>query len=355
MKSDLHIGIAGGGLLGRLCAWRLSLLGHRITLIEAGSLERPAGACWTAAGMISPLSEVVATEREVYDMGLQSLAIWPKWIAELETSQGRNMHYRQAGSVVVAHPLDEAELRQFHQDLRSKLGESSEVELLDASGIQRLEPDLAGHFQQGLYLKSEADINNRRLLGALLDELRKNGVTLREHCKAERCEPYRIHHAAGAEEFDLVLDTRGLGAKEALPGLRGVRGEVLIVETPEVRLQRPVRMLHPRYKLYAVPKPNGQIVIGATEIESEDMSPISLQSCMELSSALYALNPAFAEARIVETSINCRPALMDNLPRVESSPGLLRANGLHRHGYLLSPVVVTEVLSKISQLQRDVA
>ncbi|MCP5349539.1 MAG: glycine oxidase ThiO [Oceanospirillaceae bacterium] len=355
MKSDLRIGIAGGGLLGRLCAWRLSLQGHHISLFEASSLERPAGACWTAAGMISPLSEVVATEREVYDMGLQSLAIWPRWIAELEASQGRNMHYRQAGSVVVAHPLDEAELRQFHQDLRSKLGDSSDVELLDASGIQRLEPDLADHFQQGLYLKSEADINNRRLLGALLDELRKNGANLHENCKVQSCEPFRICHAQGTDEFDLVIDTRGLGAKDVFPGLRGVRGEVLIVATDEIKLNRPVRMMHPRYKLYAVPKPNGQIVIGATEIESEDMSPISLQSSMELSSALYALNPAFAEARIVETSVNCRPALMNNLPYVESQAGLLRANGLHRHGYLLSPVVVSDVLSKINQLNQNVA
>jgi glycine oxidase len=355
MKSNLHIGIAGGGLLGRLCAWRLSLLGHQVSLFEAGSLERPAGACWTAAGMISPLSEVVATEREVYDMGLQSLAIWPKWIAELETSQGRHMHYRQAGSVVVAHPLDEAELHQFQQDLHSKLGDSAEVELLNASGIQRLEPDLADHFQQGLFLKTEADINNRRLITALLDELRKNGVRLIEHCKAEACEPFMIRHALGSEEFDLVLDTRGLGAKDVIPGLRGVRGEVLIVTSDEIKLNRPIRMMHPRYKLYAVPKPNGQIVIGATEIESEDMSSISLQSSMELSSALYALNPAFAEARIVETSVNCRPAMMNNLPCVEASQGLIRANGLHRHGYLLSPVVVTEVLSKINKLQQDVA
>ena len=64
--------------------------------------------------------------------------------------------------------------------------------------------------------------------------------------------------------------------------------------------------MHPRYKLYIVPKPHGRFIIGATELESEDRSPMSLQSLLELGSALYTLNPAFAEARILELDANLR-------------------------------------------------
>jgi glycine oxidase len=130
-----------------------------------------------------------------------------------------------------------------------------------------------------------------------------------------------------------------------------VRGEVLWVHTREVQLQRPVRFMHPRYKLYVVPKPGQHFIIGATEIESEDRSPISLRSNLELSSALYALNPAFAEARITTTDVNLRPALMDNLPRIERQPGLVRANGLYRHGYLLAPAVVEALTAEVLQQQ----
>jgi glycine oxidase len=124
-----------------------------------------------------------------------------------------------------------------------------------------------------------------------------------------------------------------------------VRGEVLRVSTDEVNLQRPVRLLHPRYQLYIVPKPNQEFVIGATQIESEDRSPMSVQSALELNSALYTVNPAFAEARIIEMQSNLRPALNDNRPQIQYTDGIVKVNGLYRHGYLLAPVVVQHTLA----------
>ena len=141
-----------------------------------------------------------------------------------------------------------------------------------------------------------------------------------------------------------------MGAKKQWNGLRGVRGETLHVETTEIQLQRPVRLMHPRYQLYIVPKPNHRFIIGATQIESEDRSPMSLQSSLELSSALYTLAPAFSEARIIEMDTNLRPAFADNLPKIQQEPGLIRANGLFRHGYLLAPAVVESIMARI-QLQ----
>ena len=112
--------------------------------------------------------------------------------------------------------------------------------------------------------------------------------------------------------------------------------------------------MHPRYKLYIVPKPNHQFIIGATEIESEDRSSISLRSSMELMSALYAVNPAFAEARIISQDTNLRPAYMDNLPRIEShstrfDKPIIRINGLYRHGYLIGPALVEQAIQRAQE------
>lgn len=352
----MNIGIAGGGLLGRLLAWRLGKSGHAITLFDAGEFAKPAGAGWVAAGMLSPLSEVVHCPAQVFEMGMESIGIWKTWCAELEHSQQRNMHFRQDGSLVVAHSQDQNELNQFFVDLQHKLKQfDSDIDLntenpwadqLNHVGIRTLEPSLA-HFNHGLFLKPEGDLNNRRILQALHTELMKLHVTFIENTKVQ-CEPNRVFSEDNQWQFDLVIDTRGNGAKKQLNGLRGVRGEVLIVESQDVKLNRPVRLMHPRYKLYVVPKPNQQFVIGATEIESSDMSPMSLQSNLELSSALYTLNPAFAEGRIIEQSVHCRPSMMDNLPVVTDEKGFIQANGLYRHGYLLSPVVVKQVLNLIS-------
>ncbi|WP_413662874.1 glycine oxidase ThiO [Microbulbifer sp. CNSA002] len=349
-ETKAKVAIAGGGLLGRLLAWRLCQRELDITLFEAGDLSAPVGgACWTAAGMISPLSELVHSDKQVYNLGLKSLEIWSEWARQLEEQSGQDVEYRRAGSVLVAHGKDKSELLQFLRELQGKLGESAreQVEPLDSNTLAKLEPSLHG-FEQGLYLRGEADINNHRLLPALLSVLHRGAVTLREHSKVN-CEAGYISVNSEREQFDCVIDCRGLGAKGQIEGLRGVRGEVMVVESREVVLQRPVRLLHPRYKLYAVPRSDGRTVIGATEIESEDQSPISVRSSMELSSALYSLNPAFAEARIVETRVNCRPATMDNMPYIHSEDGLIRVNGLYRHGYLLAPAVVEQVENQVAQ------
>jgi glycine oxidase len=104
-------------------------------------------------------------------------------------------------------------------------------------------------------------------------------------------------------------------------------------------------MLHPRYKIYIVPRPNNRYIIGATEIESEDKSPMSVRSSLELLSAVYSVHSGFAEARVVKSVTNCRPTLKDNLPSIEYHDKLTRINGLYRHGYLLAPAIVEEALS----------
>ena len=363
MKSELKIAIAGGGLLGRLCAWRLAQQGHDVTIYEAHSFEAPSGACWTAAGMISPLSELVSAEFQVFRMGMQGLAIWPQWIENLEAQTGQAVGYAESGSLIVAHPMDDAELTQFCEHLTaallqsdSKKADSKETECrwLAEAELGELEPHLASHFKRGLYVYPEAHVHSRDLLNALLAALKELEVKLVAETSVS-CYPGQVIETEATTNYDCVIDTRGLGAASQLPGLRGVRGEVMIVETAEIKLNRPVRLLHPRYKLYVVPRRTHQFIIGATEIESEDFSPVSLQSTLELGSALYSINPAFAEARVIESQANCRPALSDNLPHVEAEPGLIRANGLFRHGYLLSPVVVNHVLANINTEQTHAA
>lgn len=351
------IAIAGAGLLGRLLAWRLRLLGHDITLFEAGKLQ-PDGnttraAAFTAAGMIAPLSEAVASDANVYRMGQFALQRWPEWLKDLpqnDLPQHTPDLFFAKGSLLVAHPQDESELQQFESELNFVVPECRNYQRVSSRDIQNLEPDLSPHFMHGLLLQEEGHLHNREFLQQLGDELIRLGIKIRENTPVETG-PQTIHTDTGVEKFDWVIDCRGLGAKNRLQKLRGVRGETLHVETSEIHLQRPVRLMHPRYQLYVVPKPANRFVIGATQIESEDRSPVTLQSSLELGSALYTLSPAFAEARIIEMDTNLRPAFMDNLPKIFCKPGLIIANGLFRHGYLLAPAVVEQVLAQIAQTQ----
>ena len=122
--------------------------------------------------------------------------------------------------------------------------------------------------------------------------------------------------------------------------MRGVRGEILQLETPEVSLARPVRVMHPRYRIYVVPRAAGQFVVGA-----EDASPISVRSLMELLSATAVVDPAFLEARLLRADVQLRPATPDNQPHLSSVDGATTINGLYRHGFLVGPALVEDALS----------
>ena len=198
--------------------------------------------------------------------------------------------------------------------------------------------DLAGRFRRALFFPDEAHLDPRRALAALVERLADRGVDIR----------FGVEMSPEDAPGDMVVDCRGFAARDALSDLRGVRGEMVVVRCRDVTLARPIRMLHPRIPLYIVPRGNGLFMLGATMIETEDDGPITARSMMELLNTAYALHPAFAEARIVETGTGIRPAFPDNVPRlIETSEGLAVA-GMHRHGFLLAPALAREAADRLT-------
>ena len=183
-------------------------------------------------------------------------------------------------------------------------------------------------------------------MARLAKNILKNNVTWHETTHVDVIQPGLVKTKKQTFHFDSVIDCRGLGAKGSIKNLRGVRGELIHIYAPDVRLKHMVRLMHPRYKLYLVPQENHYYILGATQIESEDTSPMSVRSAMELLSALYVIHSGFSEARIVDMRTNCRPACLDNLPYIKCIDNrLIQVNGLFRHGYLLAPVLAQNVMT----------
>ena len=114
---------------------------------------------------------------------------------------------------------------------------------------------------------------------------------------------------------------------------------MLVVRCPDVTLSRPVRLLHPRFPLYIVPRGDDVFMLGATQIETSERTRATLRSAMELMNAAYALHPAFGEAELLEIGVDARPAFPDNQPRIRRIGDVIYANGLFRHGFLLAPAL----------------
>ncbi len=328
--SSARAAVVGAGVAGRVLALRLLDDGWSVTVFDRGEPDGRHSCSWAAAGMIAPNCEREAAEPEIERMGLVALDRWPAILAALDAP----VRFRQDGSLVVAHPRDRQELLRLRGRLRDGALADGTARDVDAAAIAELEPELERRFAHGLYMTREAYLDNRQALPALASALTSRGADVRFRTPVQAVRP----HEVDGERFDLVFDCRGLEAQPELPRLRGVRGELLVVMAPDVHLRRSVRMMHPRYPIYIVPRDDQGYIIGATAIESEDAGPVSVRGAMELLSAAYALHPGFAEARILHLVTHCRPAFPDNRPRILTRPGLMRINGLYRHGWLLAPV-----------------
>jgi glycine oxidase len=319
-RISAQISVLGAGIAGTWQALLFAKAGHDVTLYERDDAAMTQATSHWAGGMLAPWCEREASEPLITRLGVRSLDLWREELPETEFN----------GSLVVAHPRDHSDFERF-----ARLAPDHTA--LDADGVADLEPQLSGRFREGLFFPGEAHVEPREVLPRLHARLQSNGVAIRYGTQAS------------ADDLSgIVIDCRGLAARDIHPELRGVKGETVVVETSEVSLARPVRLIHPRWPLYVIPRPDNRYLIGATTIESEDRG-VSVRSALELLSAAYALHPAFGEARIIEIGSGLRPAFPDNLPRIAIEDQRISVNGLYRHGFLLAPALAELTLAYVSR------
>jgi glycine oxidase len=319
-RGDSPVSIIGAGIAGAWQALLFAQAGHAVTLYERSDAAMTLSTSHWAGGMLAPWCEAEASEPVIGRLGLRSLDLWREHFPDTAFN----------GSLVVAHARDRADFERF-----AKL--TSGHKRLDAAAVSELEPSLEGRFRDALFYPEEGHVEPRRVLPELHARIAEAGGTI------------KFSSDADAETLDgIVIDCRGLAAREEQTGLRGVKGEMIVVETSEVELSRPVRLIHPRWPLYVIPRGDGRFMLGATSIEAEDTG-VSVRSALELLGAAYAVHPAFAEARIVEFGSGLRPAFPDNLPRITVEKKKIAVNGLYRHGFLLAPALAELTLAHVER------
>jgi glycine oxidase len=324
-RTEASVSIIGAGIAGAWHALLFAQAGHDVTLHERSDASLMLSTSHWAGGMLAPYCESEVAEPIISRLGLRALDLWRRELPDTPFN----------GSLVVAHPRDRNDFERF-----ARL--TSGHRRLDAAGITALEPSLEGRFREGLFFAAEGHVEPRRVLPKLHERIIAAGGTI------------KFDSDVSADDVDgLVIDCRGLAARDAQPELRGVKGELILIETDEVSLSRPVRLIHPRWPLYVIPREDHLFMLGATSIEAEDTG-VSVRSALELLSAAYAVHPAFAEARIIEFGSGLRPAFPDNLPRITiARDNRIDVNGLYRHGFLIAPALAEMTLGYVQRGQID--
>lgn len=324
-----RIEIHGAGILGLWQALEFGRAGYRVDVFDRSPKPNALNASGLAGAMLAPDCESDTAPDVVRDLGHLGVRRWSEIYPKTQA----------AGSLVVAAPRDISELKRFHDSTRGG-ARVAETEL------SSLEPDLASRFSTGLYYADEAHVVTLEALDFLRHAGEDCGVVFHFNTARDLAE---AGHVPGHQ----VIDCRGMAAADDLPDLRGVRGERVLLRSRDVHLTRPVRLLHPRHPIYIVPWGDGVYMVGATVIESDDHSPPTVRSALELLGMAYSLHPAFGEAEILDVNAGVRPAFSDNVPGIIPTQDRIYVNGAYRHGFLLAPILAVATRFFVETGQTD--
>lgn len=341
--------VVGGGLAGRACAWAAAREGAEVVVLDDPAV-RPAAAA-VAAGMIAPVGEASWGEERRLAAAIAAADAWPRFADRLGRSSGIEVPYRRCGALHLALDRDEAaELERRHR-LHRRLG--LDARRLLPSECRRLEPGLSTAVSGGVEAPGEAEVDPRALLAALGEAAREAGA--RFHLARARRIDVRSGRvdlgsapglAEGSIEGGRVVLATGAWAGEGVLGrgvqlpVRPVKGEILRLRADPDAMPCERIILGERF--YLVPRPGGEVVLGASVEERGFDLRVSAGGVHELLREAYRALPELAELEFVEAAAGLRPGTPDNAPIIGPLEGgrVIAVCGLYRHGVLLAPLIV---------------
>jgi glycine oxidase len=376
-SSSADVLVVGGGVIGLSVAWRLAQRGWAVTLVDD---DPGGGASRAAAGMLAPITEAHFGEEALTALNLESARRWPAFTADVEEASGTSIGYRTEGTLAVAFDDDDlamlTDLRAYHE----RLGLPGQR--LRGRECRALEPLLSPLIRGGIFVESDHQVETRALTAALLIAAERAGVMLvRQRAACLDLDEDGNGRAAGAAHLDagsgerrafgVTLDSgqrlrapvtvlaagcwsarmSGLPA-DVRPPVRPVKGQILRLRPADAtapRLSSTIRGLRRGRSIYAVPRVDGRVVVGATVEEKGWDTTVTAGAVRELLEDVTEVVPALGELELAETLARLRPGTPDNGPILGPSalPGLLFATGHYRNGVLLAPLTADAVVAAI--------
>lgn len=349
--------IVGGGVIGLAIAWRLAQRGRAVTLVD----EDPAGgASKAAAGMLAPVTEAHFGEESLTALNLESARRWPAFAAEVEDAAGMTVGYRREGTLAVAFDDDDLAVLNDLRAYQDRLGLPGQR--LRGRECRALEPLLSPLIRGGIFVESDHQVETRALTAALLTAARRGGVHFcgdrAEHLDVESRSGHTVGVTLGSGEVVRAPVTilaagcwsatlPGLPA-EMRPPVRPVKGQILRlrpVDRYAPRMKCTVRGVRRGRSIYAVPRADGRVVVGATVEEKGWDTSVTAGAVRELLEDVTEVVPALGELELAETLARLRPGTPDNGPILGPSalPGLVFATGHYRNGILLAPITADAI------------
>ena len=330
--------IVGGGIIGCSAAYDLARAGCRVTLFERGTPG--AEASGAAAGLLAPIDE--STETTFARLALAGWRLYPGVVRDLEERTGIDVEYVTRGTIYPTSPAQK----------RRDVGQWADVaefgvEMLEGEELRRRELALSPAITHAVFVKGDHWLNNQKLVLAYAQAAASAGVELRTGSSVSRVvvEGGRVRAVvADGERFegDAVLLAAGAWSGELMAGL----GASLRIEPRRGQMialgHVPAVVRHCVHgEVYLVPRPSGELLIGATVERAGFQRAVTAEGVAGLLRSAIELVPALRGLPLARTWCGFRPWAPDSLPVLGPWPGvegLFVATGHFRNGILLAPI-----------------
>lgn len=346
MSDTPSVVVLGGGVIGLSAAWELARRGARVQVWD----PRPGdGASHAAGGMLAPVSEASYDELDLLGLLLESHRRWPEFAARLHEASGIDPDLHETGSLHVGWDLDDSREMRRTADLLASY--DLPHRRLTSRELRAAAPAIAPGARSGLQVDSDLWVDNRRVVQGLLMALSRSGVRLVARQGAPVVEDGRVVGVRTCDEgapFEERCDEVVLAAGHEsgrVPGVedlvhlpvRAVKGQILRMTGAQGLLDRTVRGTVHGDRVYLIPRGHGELAIGATSEELDDIH-VTGRGVLELLRAAITLMPEIGELALADSVARLRPGTSDNGPLLGrvATPGLVVATGHFRHGFLLT-------------------
>jgi glycine oxidase len=273
-----------------------------------------------AAGMLAGADP--ENPAEIRELAHLSLALYPEFLARVESLSGKTIPIRTTRTVQGVHHLPQGAKR------------------LSEAEIQALAPGANTNGWEFVLLE-EQSLDAWDIAEALPSAILAAGIELREHTTVLNVSSsntgVELVTTAGSFSAGAFLNATGAWAPaldRSLPVLPR-KGHMLTVESPS-EIQMPCVLRTP--SVYIVPRGANRYTVGSTVEDTgfdRTVDPLRIQ---ELFSRAGELWPPLRDASIAETWVGFRPGSEDGLPIVDrTGENCWTATGHFRNGILLGP------------------
>lgn len=348
MKISADIVIVGGGIIGCSVAYRLRKEGYSVLVAEKGGLCQ--GASRAATGMLAPIKPF-AKETPYLKLQLESLALFPSLVGELEEQTGLSCGYQVSGAIRLVEERRREKLERWQEQFSL-----APLTLLGQKQLREAVPGIAETETLAIATEQEPQLSPRGFAQAMIEAGRKTGVTFLEECTIREAKREGAGWRLITKEGVMLLCSQVILATGAWSGkvgqlfdlslpIRPLHGQSIAVPQPD----QPLRSMLFGAGIYLCPKQDGTLFIGATEEDTGFCTATSVARAQSLFAKAGALIPALAHGPILRTWAGLRPSTPDRRPLLgQAREGLLLACGHNGFGYLLAPVTAERIAALLS-------